>query len=237
LIAITGRLLPAGRVSGWTAASSASPVQYADAIARAGGHAVVLPPTELDPAGAADLVARFDGLLLSGGPDVDPARFDAAPHATVYGVDPLVDAFEATLTEAAVATGVPVLAICRGIQLLNVVLGGTLHQHLADDEALLPHGDPHNVAGATHEVVVEPGTRLAEALGTTTVTGESVHHQAVDRVGDGLSVSARTADGVVEGLELDDGWVVGVQWHPERTAAVDPVQQRLFDAFVDRARR
>jgi putative glutamine amidotransferase len=144
-------------------------------------------------------------------------------------VEPAHDAFELAVARAAVAAGRPLLAICRGLQVLNVALGGTLHQHITDSETTVPHRKHH------HEVSIDATSRLAEATGATTVVGHSYHHQALDRVGEGLRVTARAADGIVEGAELTDGWVVGVQWHPEDTAEDDPRQQALFDAFVARA--
>jgi len=214
---------------------------YLAALARAGAEPVVLAPRPLDEAEAKELLARFDGLLLLGGPDVDPARYGQERHPEVYGVDEEADGFEAALVLAAHAIGLPVLAICRGCQVVNVAFGGTLHQHLPDLEGVAVHGvfpqpgQPLPV-GELHVAHVDAGSRLAEALGTTEPVGSSVHHQAVDRVGDGLRVVARADDGIIEGLEHTDGWLVAVQWHPEDTADADPTQQRLFDAFVARCR-
>jgi putative glutamine amidotransferase len=128
-----------------------------------------------------------------------------------------------------------VLAICRGIQVLNVALGGSLDQHITGREGVGGHGDP-GLRSETHEVHIEPGSRTAKALGAETVSVSSSHHQAVAEVGEGLVVSGRAPDGIIEAMEHPDGsWVVAVQWHPERTAERDPAQQRLFDAFVDEA--
>jgi putative glutamine amidotransferase len=126
--------------------------------------------------------------------------------------------------QAAVDLGVPVLAVCRGCQVLNVALGGTLRQHVDDHRGLV------------HPVNVTPGSRTEAAMGTATPAGWSRHHQVIDEVGRGLTVTATSEDGFVEGVEHDDGWVVGVQWHPEDSAADDPAQQGLFDGFVAQCR-
>jgi putative glutamine amidotransferase len=209
---------------------------YLRALRRAGGIEAVMmrePPTDNDPA---SLVRRFDGLMLLGGDDVDPGMYGEEASEHVYGADPDRDQFEIALVHGAIGDGLPVLAICRGHQVLNVAFGGTLHQHITDRDDLVGHGIPAKDDGAQlHDVVVDHDARLAHALDTDRATCSSHHHQAVDRVGDGLRVVARAADGIVEGLELEDSgapWVIGVQWHPEETADHDPVQQRLFDRFV-----
>jgi putative glutamine amidotransferase len=192
---------------------------------------------------AAMIVERTDGVLLLGGPDVDPALWGAEQHPMTYGVHRGDDDFEIALIHAAHRAGKPMLGICRGVQVINVAFGGSLHQHLSADEmpGLLAHHPaswPKPLAGEHGpllEVPVEAGSRIAEACGALTVVGAHSHHQGVDVVGTGLRVTGRTTDGVVGVLEHDDGWLVGVQWHPEDTAAVDPAQQRLFDAFVTQA--
>ncbi len=240
LIAVTGRPVAAGRITNWRQGALAVPMPYVEAVARAGGVAAVLQPVPLggdgdDNGSAASLLGGFGGLLLTGGGDVDPARYGEEAAPEVYGVDEVTDAFELALLDAAIALGVPVLAICRGVQILNVARGGTLDQHITGRPGLEAHGVP-GVSGSTHTVSVEPGTRLWEAMETSHAVAACHHHQAVARVGDGLRVTARCADGIIEGLELDDaGFVVGVQWHPEDTAADDAAQQRLFDTFVTRA--
>ena len=232
-------MLPAGRVTRWSVGALASPVTYLQALDRAGADAVLVPPFPRadGAAAAAGRLRPFAGLVLTGGGDVDPALYGEAAHAAVYGVDAEVDRFEIELVDAAIDADLPVLAICRGHQLLNVALGGTLHQHL--DDGSVAHGDPHagGGGGVDHEVSVVAGSRLADALGATRVTVRSHHHQGVARLGDGAVPTATADDGLNEGFELADGWVVAVQWHPEMTAADDPVQQRLFDAFVASARR
>jgi len=232
-------LVKEGRIHGWHDAGVAVPARYVAALRRAGGQEAILLPTALDEEGAAVLLDRVDGLLLLGGGDLDPRTYGEEPNTRVYGVNADRDACELVLTRVAVGRRIPVLAICRGHQVLDVALGGTLDQHITGRDGLLEHGVPGAEDGARlHEVDIEPGSRLAAAMGATSATVSSHHHQAVARVGDGLHVVARAPDGVVEGVELADPagpWVVGVQWHPEDTAEHDPANQALFDAFVREA--
>lgn len=215
------------------------PRPYVDAVRRAGGEPLLVPPGLDDPAG---LLERLDGLVLAGGGDIDPARYGAPPHETVYAVHPDRDASELALAALVVEQGTPTLAVCRGAQVLNVALGGTLHVHLPDVvDGTVVHRKALELQGmpgpTPHEVDVVAGSLLADVMQATRVTPMSWHHQAVDRLGEGLRVVARAADGTVEALEHDSHpWLGVVQWHPELTAAGDPTQQRLFDALVDRAR-
>ena len=166
---------------------------------------------------AADLVAGAAGVIVLGGADVDPAMYGQVPEgAHVDSMDAAADAFEGSLMRCALAAGAPLLTICRGTQLLNVVLGGTLVQDLG--EGLHVVRDQPMIS---HPVEVRAGTRLAGIIGAGAHDIRSGHHQAVDRLGEGLVVSATAADGVVEAVELPDDWVVGVQWHPE-DAGADP---------------
>ena len=188
-----------------------------------------------DPGPFDDVLESVAGVVLLGGGDIDPARYREVARPEVYGVEPERDALELELVGAALASGLPLLAICRGAQLLNVTMGGTLVQHLPAVPGVGPHGRPErDGAPAVHEVHVAPGSHLAAALGGATVLPgcTSIHHQAADRVAPGLTVTARSSDGVVEALEPTEGWVLAVQWHPERTAATDPRQQAIFDAFA-----
>ena len=230
-------LIGSGRIERFNDDAVAVPASYVRALRRAGGIEAILLPTPLDDGVAAALMARYDGLLLLGGGDLEPATYGQDPDHTVYEVDVDRDANELALVKAAVASGTPVLAICRGHQVLNVALGGTLDQHITDREGLAEHGKPGVEDGsARREIDIVEGSRLADAVGAAHVTGSCHHHQAVERVADGLRVVARADDGVIEGIELadpDGPWVVGVQWHPEDTAATDPAQQRLFDRFVE----
>ncbi len=215
----------------------AVPASYVRALRRAGGIEAILLPTPLDDGEAAELMARYDGLLLLGGGDLEPATYGQDADHTVYEVDQDRDVNELALTRAAIAIGTPVLAICRGHQVLNVALGGTLDQHITDRAGLAEHGKPGVDDGAARrEINIVDGSRLASATAATRLIGSCHHHQAVEKLGDGLQVVARADDGVIEGIELSDPdapWVVGVQWHPEDTAATDPTQQRIFDRFVE----
>jgi putative glutamine amidotransferase len=211
------------------------PAEYVDAVRRAGGIAVLLPPGEDDAAAVLD---RVDGLLLSGGGDIDPALYSAVRHETVYGTDPDRDRSDLALARRAVAETVPTFAICRGLQVVNVALGGTLHQHLPDvvGEAVAHRAPPREPV--PHPIRVDAGSLVARLMGATAIEPMSWHHQAVDRPGVGLRAVAQAADGTVEAIELDgQPWLLAVQWHPELTAATDRTQQRLFDEFVAVAAR
>lgn len=227
------RLRP-GRVQGWAEDGVGLPARYVDALRRAGAQEALFLP-ELDDDAGEDLLARVDGLLLTGGGDLDPATYDDAASETVYGVSAVRDACELALVRAAMARAVPTLAICRGHQVLAVALGAKLDQHITDRPGLLDHGKPGVVdGGRAHPVRVEPDSKLARAIGTTTPTVSCHHHQAVMAIGPETRVVATADDGIVEGIELTggDAWIVGVQWHPEDTAGSDPTQQALFDTFV-----
>ncbi|MFJ9929850.1 MULTISPECIES: gamma-glutamyl-gamma-aminobutyrate hydrolase family protein [Streptomyces] len=206
-----------------------------EAVWRAGGEPVTLHPHApggtADPAEVAVRLARFDGLLLPGGGDLAPHRYGAAhTHDTVYDVDDEQDAFDLELARQALATGLPLLAVCRGLQVVNTVLGGTLHQDMGG-----PDRDHRHLR---HPVALAPGSAVARITGTDKAEASCYHHQRLDRLGEGLTVTARAADGTVEAVELPshDGLLLAVQWHPEDTAHEDPAQQRLFDALVERAR-
>jgi putative glutamine amidotransferase len=223
LIAITGRLSDtAHNVRGEAFASGQ---RYSRAIGRAGGQPVILPPVAETYERFLTSLRRMDALVLHGGGDVDPRRYGEEISAEqVYGIVPEHDELEFALVRAALDLDIPVLAICRGLQVLNVALGGTLHQDIGNED----HWHTH------HPVDVTPGSLLAKALGTDRPEAcASVHHQALKDVAPALEIVGRAVDGTVEGVELTSArWVVGVQWHPEDTAATDPVQQSLFDALV-----
>jgi len=231
IVALTGRRL--GRTDKWPYTGAAAlPYRYIDAVLRAGGQPVIVNDAR-DPK---ELLARVDALVLTGGPDVDPQRYGEAPHPSVYGVDPADDDFECAVAEAATVRSMPTLAICRGIQILNVARGGTLLQHITENPGVPAHGQPGVAGGARqHEVTLERGSLLAEVMDTTTVTASCHHHQAIGQLGDGLRVVGRAKDGIVEALELEGQFMLAVQWHPEDTADEDPAQQRLFDGLVRRA--
>jgi putative glutamine amidotransferase len=236
LIGILGYRLAPGRVSKWPWGGFAVPEGYVQAVLRAGGIPAIVPPTTLEATTPERLVRRFDGLILCGGGDVEPARYAAERTETLYGVDPVRDGFEVSVVRAAASHDLPTLAICRGFQVLNVAFGGTLHQHLPDVPGMGRHGTPPADEGVLHEVVVEPSSLLAEVTGSTAVKGLSHHHQGIARLGDDLVAAGRTEDGLVEALERPGWWMVAVQWHPEETAPEDPQQQALFDSLIERAR-
>lgn len=211
------------------------PTEYVDAVRRAGGIPVLIPPGE---AQVTALVARLDGLILTGGPDVDPDHYDGLPHKMIYGIDPERDTMELALARLVAAQDQPTLCICRGAQVMNVALGGTLVEHLPDEVGeQVTHRDPRSI-WAVHPVQVEADSQLAEVLQTTATAPNSWHHQAIRHPAPTVKVVARAADGTIEAAEKPDHpWLILVQWHPEATAMSDPTQQRLFDALVAAARQ
>jgi len=191
---------------------------YMRTLDAAGAIPVVLPPIGDTEA----YLDRLDGIVLSGGPDLDPAAYGADErHAELGPTEPSLDAFELALLEGALERGMPILAICRGLQALNVACGGTLYQHVPG------HRQTETATELTQEIEIVPRSRLARIFGSRTVGANSFHHQAIDRVGRGLRVVARAADGTVEGVE-GPGFVIGVQWHAETL----PQHLRLFEALV-----
>ncbi len=216
------------------------PAEYVEAVRRAGGIPVLIPAgeTQVD-----DLLARLDGLILSGGGDVDPALYAGSKHREIYMVDPERDGAEVAMARRVAGDGTPTLCICRGIQVLNVALGGTLVEHLPDEVGEVvthrnpPPGHAQISSHALHPLTVDGASRLADILGLSVIEPASWHHQAVRRLADGLRVVAQAEDGTIEAAEsTEHPWLVAVQWHPEITAADDPAQQRIFDAFVEAAR-
>jgi putative glutamine amidotransferase len=208
---------------------------YIRAVQAAGGIPLLLTP-HFTPEVQAALWQRLDGLILTGGGDIEPARFGEARHPAVDEVSPARDDLELGLTRRAVADDVPLFAICRGIQVLNVALGGTLVQDLPSE---WPNALSHSQK-ATHAVkVMGEGTRLGRVLGALEVEVNSMHHQAIKRLGDGLREVAWAPDGVIEGVEMpgDERFVLGVQWHPEELVGHDQAARNLFAAVVDAARR
>jgi putative glutamine amidotransferase len=198
---------------------------YLRTLDAAGAIPVVLPPTGTDHLGP--LLERLDGLCLSGGPDLDPAAYGAPDRHTELGpTEPSLDAFELSLVRMGLQRDLPILAICRGSQALNVACGGTLHQHVPG------HRQTESATSTTHEVEIESRSRLQRMVRTRTLAVNSFHHQAVDALGDGLRVVARAPDGTIEAIE-GDGFVVGVQWHAETLMAHMP----LFEALVTAASR
>ncbi|MFE6780579.1 gamma-glutamyl-gamma-aminobutyrate hydrolase family protein [Streptomyces sp. NPDC057702] len=214
LIGISTYLEDEARWGVWRLPAALLPAGYHRLVQRAGGLAALLPPDQA-PGAAREAVARLDGLVIAGGPDVRPERYGAAPHPETGPPALERDAWELALIEAAWERGLPLLGICRGMQLLNVARGGTLHQHLPE---VVGHGGHAGPPGqfAAHEVTPVPGTRTARLLATPTRV-PTYHHQAVDRLGADLVASAHTADGTVEALEftVPHPFALAVQWHPE----------------------
>ena len=213
----------------WQQQAAILPRTYLDAVLRAGGIPVVLPAIG---DGQAEYVERIDGLILAGGADLDPAAYHQQPHEQTRGVQTYRDEFEFPLLTAALDANLPVLGVCRGMQLLNVALGGTLHQHLPEANGNDEHRPvPGTFGGCT--VKLAPDSTLATIFGDTT-TVRCHHHQAADTPAPALTVTGRATDGTTEAVELHDkDFVLGVQWHPEE----NPDDDRLFAALVAQARK
>jgi putative glutamine amidotransferase len=211
-------------------------MKYLRAIEAAGGIPVVVPPLEIDA--AVPLLERVSGVCLSGGPDLDPASYAAHRHKRLGPTWSELDTFELALARAADARGLPVLAICRGLQLLNVARGGTLHQHLPEVVGeSINHRQREPASEPTHWVTLRGASRLSEILKRRRVRVNSCHHQAVAELGERLTITGRASDGTVECLEaLDRDFVVGVQWHAECLVERE-VHAKLFAEFVQAARR
>jgi putative glutamine amidotransferase len=213
----------------WDQPADLIPANYADQVAAAGGTPVVLPPLP----GIEVVIGRLDGLIISGGPDVDPSRYGepAGPHTTV--IRPDRDAAETALVMTAIAAGLPVLGICRGLQVINVALGGSLTQHLPDVVGHHGHSPTPGQMGE-HEVRIEPGSKLAAILRTERAAVPTHHHQGVDRLAPGLTPLAWADDGIVEAFDFaapGHGFALAVQWHPEAGTAPG-----LFGALIAAAR-
>lgn len=214
---------------------------YLAAVQAAGGVPVPLPP-QLDERSLSALAERLDCLLLTGGGDLDPVLFGEPPHPTLSEVAPARDRLEITLVQRFMDARRPILAICRGIQVLNVALGGNLYQDVGTDPGTeIQHQQPAPREQPTHEVKVAPESLLARVLGTDALEVNSLHHQAVKALGRELRAVAFAPDGIIEGVELDDRdssrFVLGVQWHPEELVARDQAARRLFRAFIDASRK
>ncbi|MDQ3981851.1 MAG: gamma-glutamyl-gamma-aminobutyrate hydrolase family protein [Actinomycetota bacterium] len=232
----------------WRKDAGKFPLLYARAVQLAGGSPFVLstfemPPTE-EVLGDVPLVTGVDpydpsglegasGLLLPGGGDIDPEWYGCERHPRTHGVSHRRDRFELTLIEEALERDLPILAICHGMQLLNVHLGGTLDQHLADRPNRLQHDRDMPRSEPVHKLRMNERSPLAQMMGTATADVNSHHHQGLDRIADGLAEIAWAEDGVLEGVYMPGRtWVIGVQWHPEVMAPVDPRQLTIFEHLV-----
>ncbi len=216
----------------WDVQASFLPKVYFEAVNRAGGIAVLLPPQPVDASVAERIIGGLDGLIITGGKDVNPERYGQERHPETDEPRLDRDAWEDALLTAAIDTGLPFLGICRGAQVLNIMRGGTLHQHLPETLGT----DRYRVADAIfsdNEVSIDPGTKLAAVLGDTEpMDVKTYHHQSIADVGDGLIVTARTDDGTIQAIELEGvPFGVAVQWHPEQ----DPDDLRLFEGLVTAA--
>jgi len=225
-VLIVGRLSPESK--GVRGESFAAGQTYFRAVERAGGVPMMLPPIPSLHDRLPELIDRFDALVLHGGGDVDPRRYGQAPTADeLYGIVPDHDEVELEVVRLALAADLPMLAICRGMQILNVALGGDLVQHIGSDDHWFQH----------HPVTVDAHSRIASATRTERPAAcHSVHHQSIGRLGDGLTLVGTADDGMPEAIEVDGAsWAVAVQWHPEDSAATDAEQQGLFDSLVREA--
>jgi putative glutamine amidotransferase len=228
LIAIPARF--SATASALRYAAEANARALVEAVWRAGGEPVSIHPSDPAETDVAARLARFDGVLLPGGGDIAPYRYGATDtHDSVYDVDDLQDAFDIEVARRALESGIPLLAICRGLQVVNVALGGSLHQDMGD-----PDREHRQLL---HPVTIVPGTQTAQAVGAEKAEASCYHHQQVDRLGRGLTVAATAEEGTIEALELPsaEGWFAAVQWHPEDTAHSDPAQQNLLDTLVRHA--
>ena len=209
-----------------------SPVGYAKAVRRTGGVPILLPPGEPNPAVFLDVV---DGLVFSGGGDLDPVTYKGSPHPKIYGIDSERDAFELALATLAMKADKPVLGICRGLEVLMVASGGDLVQHVPEEfgETILHRLEV--VRPAEHRVQIVPESQLAKIIGTTEITVVSWHHQAVRSAPPGWRIVAQAPDGVIEALEHEaHPWGFALQWHPELSPA-DPLHLCIFHAFIEAA--
>ncbi|MEO7086666.1 MAG: gamma-glutamyl-gamma-aminobutyrate hydrolase family protein [Gemmatimonadaceae bacterium] len=212
---------------------------YIDALAKAGLVPLVLPPLEPNRA-----LAALDGpfvLVLTGGEDMNPSAYGQAPHPAAGEPHEARDAYELALARAARDRRIPTLCICRGLQVMNVALGGSLIQDIPSQRpSNIVHDPEGKRAERVHSVSIDAGSQLANVVGATSIRTNSSHHQSIDRIGDHLRIVARSDDGIVEGIESTDPdwWMVGVQWHPEELIhTAENLDRRIFAAFAEEARR
>jgi len=223
--------IESARWAAWEVVVNLSPRTYSLAVQRAGGIALILPPDDVVAESPDELLDLIDGLILAGGSDIDPGSYGAQPHPETRRTRPERDRFEIALGTRALEHDMPVLGICRGMQMLNVIQGGTLTQHVRD----VVHNDLHRHtpgAYADHGVRLEPGSLAARVVGAASTEVKSAHHQGVDELGEGVVASGYSEDGLVEAIELPDtDFAVGVLWHPE-----EDERSRVVGSLVDEAR-
>jgi putative glutamine amidotransferase len=223
--------IESARWAAWEVLVNLSPRAYSLAVQRAGGLALILPPDDVVAESPDELLDMIDGLILAGGSDIDPGSYGAQPHPETRGTRPERDRFEIALGTRALERDMPVLGICRGMQMLNVIQGGTLNQHVRD----LVHNDLHrHTPGAfsDHGVRLDPGSLAAAVVGAERTEVKSAHHQGVDELGEGVVASGYSEDGLVEAIELPDrDFAVGVLWHPE-----EDERSRVVGSLVEEAR-
>jgi putative glutamine amidotransferase len=223
--------IESARWAAWELVVNLSPRTYSLAVQRAGGLALILPPDDVVAESPDELLDMIDGLILSGGSDIDPGSYGAQPHPETGVTWPERDRFEIALGTRALERDMPVLGVCRGMQMLNVIQGGTLNQHVRD----VVQNDLHrHTPGAftDHEVRLDPGSLAAGVVGAERTDVKSAHHQGVDELGEGVVASGYADDGLVEALELPDrGFAVGVLWHPE-----EDERSRVIGSLVEEAR-
>lgn len=206
------------------------PAPYVDAVRRAGGIPLLLPPGESHHD---ELLDKLDGLILTGGGDLDPTLYGGAAHPMIYMVNPERDQSELSLVKRSLESGLPTFGICRGSQVINVALGGSLVEHLPDVVGeMTPHRLPPREP-TSHPIRLDSGSRLAKMLSQLEFNAPSWHHQAVRRLAPGLRSVAEAPDGTIEAIELPDHpWLIGVQWHPELAADKEPLHQKIFDELI-----
>jgi len=219
--------------------STSLPREYAQAVELAGGLPVILPLDQPEPY-YQSILSRLDGLLFSGGGDIRPERYGSTPHPLVAGVDPDRDRVELLLLNLTYRMNLPILGICRGLQLINAGLGGTLYEDICDQHlGAIKHqySDNEGRSYRPHNVEVKPGSRLENILGSRSVPVNSLHHQGIRVLAPGLTATAHAPDGIIEGIEAEaKAFVLAVQWHPE-CLQDDPVMRAIFEALVEASTR
>lgn len=204
--------------------------KYPDAVARAGGIPILLPSIANDSGVLKHAVLRIDGLLVPGSRDMDPKYYNETPHPKIKPMDEERTISEMIILESANKRNIPVLGICGGMQLINVFFGGSLYQDIG---SLVPEASSHE-GGNIHQINVGEETKLYKIIGIKTFSTKSHHHQSVKAIGNGLRVCAKSPDGIIEGIESIDSFILGVQWHPEIEESEN--SKRIFRAFIDQCR-